>query len=812
VSDRWPLVGTKVVDLSSGLAGAYCTKLLADGGADVVKVEDPAGDPLRRESESGAPIAPGEDGAFFRFLAASKDSVIASASDPSDIALVRALLADADVVVWSSGTSIAEDPRFAPVVLHAGDPGLVVTALSPFGIDGPWRDRPTTDFTRQALCGGHVQRGTPDRPPLLCGGRPGDWAAGTYGAIGALAGLRRARRDGMGDLVDVAALDALMFSQPLFPVTWFEMAGEPFRPVRSSQLPNLHPSADGYVALQTTTGQQWLDFCTMIGRDDWYDDERLARGTYRTLHRAEIEAVIEAWTSTRTTAEIVELATLLRIPVAEVGNGATLPEFAHLVDGGWFAENPAGFVQPAVPYKLGGGAAPRPFAPAPSVGCDTERHRARFAVDGAPVRRRPAAGDPSLPLAGVRVVDFTSFWAGPIIGYACAVLGAEVIHVESTKRPDGIRLNATRPMSEPQWWEWCPMFQGANTNKLDLAVELDTPRGRELFLELVERSDVVLDNFSPRVLEQLGLDQDVLLARNPRLVVLRAPAYGITGPWRERLAYAPTIEAQAGIAWVSGFTDRGPEPPSGVADAMGGAHATIALLLALEYRDRTGRGMFLECPMVGSSLNLAAEQVVEYAAYGRLLERRGNRSATCVPQGVYRTADEDADGTRDRWVAIAVADRAQWQALCSVIGALEWSRDPARATVEGRREIEDDLDAALVAWCASRSTHEIVDALSGAGVPAEPVVPAHEHHRLEQVEWRRLFERVEHPVTGTIDFIGAPFRHANGPHVHNRRHAPLLGEHNREVLTRILGRAVAEVDELVADGVVGDAVIGGLLH
>jgi crotonobetainyl-CoA:carnitine CoA-transferase CaiB-like acyl-CoA transferase len=343
-------------------------------------------------------------------------------------------------------------------------------------------------------------------------------------------------------------------------------------------------------------------------------------------------------------------------------------------------------------------------------------------------------------------------------------------------------------------------------------VELDTPRGRELFLELVERSDVVLDNFSPRVLEQLGLDQDVLLARNPRLIVLRAPAYGITGPWRERLAYAPTIEAQAGIAWVSGFTDRGPEPPSGVADAMGGAHATVALLLALEYRDRTGRGMFLECPMVGSSLNLAAEQVVEYAAYGRLLERRGNRSATCVPQGVYRTADEDADGTRDRWVAIAVADGTQWQALCSVIGAPEWSRDPTLATVDGRREIEDDLDAALAAWCASGSTHEIVRALSGAGVPAEPVVPAHEHHRLEQVEWRRLFERVEHPVTGTVDFIGAPFRHANGPHVHNRRHAPLLGEHNREVLTRILGRSDVDVDELVADGVIGEAVIGGLLH
>ena len=413
----------------------------------------------------------------------------------------------------------------------------------------------------------------------------------------------------------------------------------------------------------------------------------------------------------------------------------------------------------------------------------------------------------------MRVIDLTAFWAGPIIGYACAVLGAEVIHVESTKRPDGIRLNTTRPMSEPQWWEWCPMFQGSNTNKLDLAVELDTTRGRDLLLDLVDHSDVLIDNFSPRVLEQWDLDQTVLLQRNPELVVLRAPAYGITGPWRERLAYAPTIEAQAGLAWITGFPDRGPEPPSGVADAMGGAHATVALLLALEYRRRTGRGMFLECPMVGASLNLAAEQVVEYSAYGRLLERRGNRSATCVPQGVFLTADTDAAGTRDRWVAISVADDEQWRALCRVVdvpglGGRPRARRRRRAPPGGRPHRRPPRRVVRHALDRTRSS----TALSGAGVPAEPVVPAHEHHRLEQVVWRRLFEPVEHPVTGTVDFIGAPFRHANGPHVHNRTPAPLLGQHNREILTRILGLTDAEVDALEADGVIGDVVVGGVLH
>ncbi len=345
------------------------------------------------------------------------------------------------------------------------------------------------------------------------------------------------------------------------------------------------------------------------------------------------------------------------------------------------------------------------------------------------------------------------------------------------------------------------MFQGSNTNKLDLAVELDTERGRELFLDLVAVSDVVIDNFSPRVLEQLGLDQDVLLARNPRMIVLRAPGYGIEGPWRERLAYAPTIEAQSGIAWTTGFPDRGPEPPSGIADALGGAHATFALLLALEYRDRTGRGMFLECPMVGASLNLAAQQVVEHSAYGRLLERRGNRSATAVPQGIYRTADIDPDGTQDRWVAISVTDDEQWRAFAAVLGI----DDDLRAD-------EDAVDERITNWCATRASTDIVHTLSGAGVPCEPVVRAHEHDALPTVVARGLFERVEHPVTGAADYIGAPFRFSNGPRAHHRTRSPLLGEHNRDVLTRILGLSNADVDQLEADGVIGDVVVGGVLH
>jgi crotonobetainyl-CoA:carnitine CoA-transferase CaiB-like acyl-CoA transferase len=805
-----------VTDLSTGLAGAYCTKLFADGGADVIKIEPPGGDPLRRAAESTKAFPDG-DGALFKFLSASKQSVVADANDPADLGLVRSLVADADVIVWSAGSPLAELAPFGPVAMHEADRSAVVVVITPFGLDGPWRDRPCTEFTLQALCGGQVQRGTTDRPPLMCGGQPGEWAAGVYAAIGGLASLRRAVTTGVGDLVDVAILDSLLFSQPMFPVTFADIAGRPLRPYRSSNLPGIHPTKDGYVSLQVATGQQWLDFCIMVGREDWLDDERLVRMEYRALHRSSLVAAIDAWTEMHSTAEIVELATLLRIPVAEVGNGENLPQFEHLLEQHFFNMNPAGFVQPAPPYRLGGGAALRPLEEAPTLGQHTERFRR------ASVRRREVGTvwrstvsegtssgpeeSPPLPLAGLRVVDLTLFWAGPVVGHALAVLGAEVIHVESTKRPDSLRTHTVRQLTDPQWWEWSPLFQALNTNKLDFAVELDDPRGRELFLELLGHSDAIIENYSPRVLENWGMGQDVLVELFPRLVVLRAPSYGVSGPWRERLAYAPTMEAQAGLAWMTGFVDLPPESPSGMSDSMAGAHAMVGLLLAFEHQRRTGRGMFIECPMIGASLNVAGQQVVEFSAYGHLMGRKGNRSSSCIPQGVYLTAAADGNLSGDTWVAVSVATDQQWRVLCAIVDAPAWCL--VLETLEQRRGAEDRIDDYLKKWCSARRANAVVAALSAAGVPAEVVMAAHDQPTLIQPAWRRLFEELEHPVTGTARFIGEPFRLANGPRVHNRRHAPLLGEHNRDILTRVLGLGHAEVDELERQGVVGSVVAGG---
>ncbi len=366
-----------VVDLSSGIAGAYATKLLADGGADVVKVEDPDGDPLRRWSASGAPVAPGDDGALFSFLASSKRSVVVDVAEAGDRARLDALLARADAVVWSEGSRVAADESWAPAALRRAHPDLVVTTVTPFGLDGPWAGRAATEFTLQAWSGGCVGlgRGAPARSPLFVGGQVGEWLSGAYAAIGTLVSLgRTGRGDGgdggegepAGELVDVAMLEVLATCLTYYPVTFAEIAGRPYRSGRSVPSPGVETASDGLVGLGTGTGQQWLDLCVMVGHPEWADDPLMRTERWR------IAPAIREWAAARTVAEIIDLAGAFRIPHAPVGNGATIPVTDHFVARGSLVANPRdGFLQPGVPYRITPPMLREP-TPAPRLGEHTD--------------------------------------------------------------------------------------------------------------------------------------------------------------------------------------------------------------------------------------------------------------------------------------------------------------------------------------------------------------------------------------------------------------------------------------------------------
>ncbi|MDT3441898.1 CoA transferase [Pseudofrankia sp. BMG5.37] len=791
-----PLEGVRVVDLTEGIAGAYATKLLADGGAEVVKVERPGGDWLRGWSASGATIAAGDDGALFQFLASSKTSVVVSL--PGDADLLDSLLSSADIVVVGPGG--AHDPH----ALRRDHPHAVVVSITPWGLDSPWADRPATDAVLQALAGAPMTRGSRARPPVAQGGQLVEWTSGMIAAIGALTARWRALSTGDGDLVDVSQLEAAILTTTMYSVTWASIAGTPMRPNRSRNLPAIHRTKDGYVGFMVVTGQQWLDFCALAEQPDWMDDESLIRFHVRASRSAELTAAIDAWAARHTTEEILDLADALRVPASPVGRGDTVVGFDHFVERHGFLANPRrGFTQPDVSYTLSAGAARRPFTQAPRLGEHNDRYRSAKPrlPEVSAVPRGQAAG--RLPFEGLRVLDFTMNWAGPIVGNVLAMFGADVIHVESIQRPDALRFNTLRQIGEPGWWEWAPQYIGPNAGKRDLTVNMGSERGRELALRLVAHADVVIENYSPRVMDGWGMTYDKLRGVKDDIIYVRAPAYGLTGPWRDRGGYAQTMEMASGLAWMTGWPDEPPEIPNGPMDPTAGGHTLLALLLALEHRRRTGLGMHLESSMIFSALNIAAEQVIEYSAYGALLSREGNRSPYAAPQGAYRTSDRLPTGDLDRWMMISVATDGQWEALKGALGCPTWADDPALDTREGRRAAHDLLDNHLATWAAARTSDEAVATLAVAGVPAAPVLLQHEPARLEPLLARKFYESVERPITGGHLLQAYPARLASGPAMYNRTSAPLLGQHNTEILRDLLGLTDEQIKTLEADGVIG---------
>ena len=786
-----------MVDLSTWIAGAYCTKLLADGGAEVIKVESPEGDPLRRWSASGAVVSSDMDGALFNFLNASKQGVVVEDASIESLASLERLLASADAVVWSRGSSVAELSTLAPGELLGRHPHLTVTAITPFGLDGPWSDKPATEFTLQAWSGAVVglARGRPDRPPVFVGGQIGEWVAGVFGAIGTLAASRRTEPG--GELIDVSMLEALAMTLTYYPVTFNDQLGRPMRKKRFVPTPGVGAAADGLVGLGCGTGQQWLDFCAMVEHPEWVEDPKLF------LDRTSLAPIIDGWMGAHTVAEVLDLASAFRIPNAPIANGSNVTAIEHFRERETFVGNPRdGAVNPRPPFRLGAGRL-RPPEAAPRLGQDSIDEIARRGVRP---RTPPATGSTSLPFAGLRVLDMTAFWAGPLTGHLLALLGAEVIHLESASRPDGARLVGGVPQTEEQFWERGPIFAALNTNKKSVTMDFRDPRGLDLVRRLIATCDVVVENYTPRVLDQLGLDYETLKTDRPDLVMVRMPGFGLDGPWRDLSAFAFVIEDASGLTWLTGHPDLLPFEPYTIGDPNAGLHALFGLMVALQHRAETGEGGLVEAAMVDAGLNVAAEQVIEASAYGALLARDGNRGPTATPQNLYQAADPDENGRDDSWVAIAVATDGQWESLRTALGEPEWAADPALATAAGRVPAHDQIDTNLGEWCRARTAHEIVERLWDAGVPVGKVMQPHRQPDLPQLAFRNFFEEVVHPVIGSSRYSTLPMRFSRGPERLHERHAPLLGEHNEELLGE-LGLGQSEIDALEADGIIGGSLL-----
>jgi crotonobetainyl-CoA:carnitine CoA-transferase CaiB-like acyl-CoA transferase len=766
-----PFADRRVLELSNGIAVSYCAKMFVDAGADLVKAESPQGDSLRRWSAGGAA------GALFGYLAAGKKSVAYH-----DLAEITALLAGADIVL----TDLTDGWTLDGITADTG-PSAVVVAVTPFGTTGPYVDDHVVanEFILQALCGSIASRGWPGDEPVQAGGRLGEWLAGSFAAAVAAATARHATRRGSGEIIDVSTYEAMVIAMGGIPAMSASVLGtDSVLQQRSLELPSIVPTADGMVGFCTITAQQFQDFLVMIDRADLIDDAELASVEGRIARRDEFVGMVTQWTEARTTQEIVDLAVGFRIPVAPIATPRTSPDIDDFVQRGVFVESELGVLAPRVPYRSDAMTTRPPGRP-PLLGADNGRVHWPPRPD-----RPPSAGADALPLSDIQIADLTAFWAGPVATQLLGALGADVIKLEGVRRPDGMRFSAGRPPTWDQWWEWGAVFLCSNNNKRGISVELGTDAGRAIALELIAASDLVIENFSPRVMGNLGLEWDAVTAANSHAVMARMPAFGLDGPWRDRVGFAQTMEQATGMAWITGHSDGPPVIPRGVCDPIAGLHAAFAAVAALVIRDRDGIGLHVESTMVESALNVAAEMLVEHSRNGIEMRRRGNRGPGASPQGVYRCQGDD------EWVALAAMDSAARMSLARLIGRPDLGQD----TEAGWLARADEIDKLISDWTARRSVAEAVDELRFGGVAAAPIAAPASLLSNPQLLARGFWETVDHPVAGSFLCTGMPFAFVGKARRWLRRPSPLYGQHTAEVLMGVLGHSQQDLADLGESG------------
>lgn len=395
------------------------------------------------------------------------------------------------------------------------------------------------------------------------------------------------------------------------------------------------------------------------------------------------------------------------------------------------------------------------------------------------------------PLEGIRVADFTWVWAGPFCSLQLAHLGAEVIRIETMTRVCVTRLL-------PPWADAEPginrsgYFNQFNQGKLSLSLDLKRAEAARIAKDLVAKCDVVCENFAAGVMDRLGLGYEALRRANPELIMIALSGYGATGPEREYVSYGPAQVPLSGMSSLTGYTGW---PPMHVGISYGdpnaGLHGAVAVLAALLYRARTGKGQYIDLSQWETTIAVLPEGIMGQVMNGRQPPRCGNRDSHMAPHGVFRCAG------RDRWVAIAVRTDVEWRALAEVMGNADLGTDSRFATLAARKDNEDSLEELVTSWTAGESPESVTAILQARGIPAFPSVTNKDLSSDPHLETRHLFVSLEHPEVGARQHVGIPWKLSGSP-LYVRRSAPCLGQDTDYVMQEILGYTPEEIEGLKA--------------
>ncbi|MGI9612886.1 MAG: CoA transferase [Acidimicrobiales bacterium] len=817
----------RVLDLSDE-RGLFCSRLLSELGADVIHVEPPGGSAVRHRGPHVGGVVDPERSITWWAMARGTRSVELDLDDPEGRRSFEQLVSGADILIESADPGHWEGRNLGYELMVERNPRLVWVSITPFGRDGPKAGYAATDLIVQAASGAMTLTGAADRRPLRAAGVPAWTHAGAEAAGGALIALREAQRSGLGQRVEVSAQRATnltaQFSLPAASVGHRPITRSGGFSLEGIDFPFIWEAADGYVSLTLAIdplNKPFLDrllaFMDEEGHGaegvtdrDWVVHLRSIRsGDAAANDLVDLREAVAVFVASRTKADLFAAALdrkLLLVPVADFDDLYASVQLDHRQF--WSTERLGDGSDALLPGHLIRSTLERSGdrLPAPTVGAHTDEVLSAPIPDVLPPTATiggPSAGvgGPSAgvggplagiggPLAGIKVLDMMWVMAGPTSTGVLAQYGATVVKVENEARMDTARLLAP-------WYdgkvgkERSLGFGSINANKLSVTIDPNTPEGRDVILDLVRWADVVTESFSPKAMRGWGLDYESLRAVKPDLIMLSSCLMGQDGPYATVAGYGTMGSAAAGLAHPTGWSDRAPSGPYGAyTDYCAPRISVTGLLAAIDHRDRTGEGQYLDQSQVESTLNYAATAVLDHQVNGASWDRVANTDPEMFPHDVYPAIGAD------EWVAIACRDDEDWRRLCSVLGHDDW----AEWGLDVRRARAEDIDSVLTKWTKNREPQSSEQELQAAGIPAHVVVHTASPPDPQLQHLEHMVE-VDHVEFGSRPIERTRIQLTRTPPV--TTHVPKIGQHTDRVLAEILGYDDARIASLRSAGALG---------
>jgi crotonobetainyl-CoA:carnitine CoA-transferase CaiB-like acyl-CoA transferase len=806
----------RVLDLTDG-GSLLCGQMLGDLGADVIVVEPPGGASAREIGPFYHNEHHPERSLYWWSLNRNKRGITLDISTADGQQRLRDLVAGADFLIESYAPGYLDSLGLGYEQLSAINPRLVMVSITPFGQEGPKAGWASSDLTAIASSGTLAITGDDDRPPVALSVPQAYLHAGAEAAVGALIAHIGRQRDSVGQHVDVSAQTATMMATQATVLAhgWgdqdtLRMAGG----VNFGGIPLkfIQPASDGYVSVTFLFGSAIGPFTqrlmAVMCEEGFVDEATRDKDwiNYTTLILSGQEPVSEfircseaigRFTASHTKQELFQMGIdkgLLIVPVNtidEVANSEQLAarNFWRELDHPEIGEKvtyPGPFVNvsPQLEYRRR----------APLIGEHNDEIFAGLRSPAGSSVGGGSNGSRDLPLKGINVLDVAWVVAAPWGTRYLADYGATVIKVDSSTRVDTARTIGPFKDRTPGP-ERSAAYATVNAGKLGLTLNLNSPSGAEVARRLAEWADVVTESFAPGTLPRLGFGYEDLKRINPDIIMISSCLNGQTGP-HSRLAGFGTMGLHiAGFGDLAGWPDRPPAGPAGAyTDYIAPKFTAAAILAAIDHRDRTGEGTYIDLSQAEASQQFLAPALLEYFVNGHVLTRIGNSSPDHAPHAVYPAAGED------RWVAIAVLSDEHWKGLCRALGRDDWAGDANLAGVRGRLERHDELDAGISEWTGAREPDDIERLLQAEGVPVHRVSVSADLWSDPQISARGHFVTVEHPELGPVPIENSRMLFSHTP-AHIERPGPVFGQDNEYVVKELLGYSDEEFIELLTEGV-----------